>query len=162
MEGRRLLEIISNSPEETKLIGRALAKYLKPGDLILFYGDLGSGKTTLIQGICEGLEVDPEVYVTSPTFAIVNVYEGKYPIFHVDLYRINEEDLYELGLLENLSTSITLIEWAEKLPEIPKSDYLEIKLKYLDDSQKRKIILTGYGEWSELLKELERDEELNK
>jgi len=92
----------------------------------------------------------------------VNLYEGKYPVFHVDLYRINEEDLYELGIWENLSTSIVLIEWAEKLPEIPKSDYLEIKLDYLDDPQKRKIILIGYGEWSELLKELERDEELNR
>lgn len=161
MERRKPLEITSNSPEETKQFGRVLAKYLKPGDLVLFYGDLGSGKTTLIQGICEGLEVDPEIYVTSPTFAIVNLYEGKYPVFHVDLYRI-EEDLYELGIWENLSTSIILIEWAEKLPEIPKPDYLEIKLDYLDEFQKRKIILIGYGEWSGLLRELERDEELNK
>lgn len=161
MEGRFLLEIISNSPEETKQFGRFLAKYLKPGDLILFYGDLGSGKTTLIQGICEGLEVDPEVYVTSPTFAIVNFYEGKYPILHIDLYRLSEEDLYELGIWENLSTSVTLIEWAEKLVEVPKQDYLEIKIDYLHEF-KRKITLIGYGEWSELLKELERDEELNK
>lgn len=161
MEGRPLLEKISNSPEETKELGKILAKYLKPGDLILFYGDLGSGKTTLIQGICEGLEVDPELYITSPTFSIVNYYEGKYPILHIDLYRLKGEDLYELGIWENLSNSIILIEWAEKLHELPKEDYLEITLDYLNNLQ-RKIILTGYGEWSELLKVLERDEELNK
>ncbi|MGC8966107.1 MAG: tRNA (adenosine(37)-N6)-threonylcarbamoyltransferase complex ATPase subunit type 1 TsaE [Caldimicrobium sp.] len=161
MVGRPLLEKISNSPEETKKLGKILAKYLKPGDLILFYGELGSGKTTLIQGICEGLEVDPELYITSPTFSIVNHYEGKYPILHIDLYRLNGEDLYELGIWENLSNSIILIEWAEKLHELPKEDYLEITLDYLNNFQ-RKITLIGYREWSELLKVLERDEELNK
>jgi len=161
LERRGPLELISNSPLETKFFGSQLAKYLKPGDLLLFYGDLGSGKTTLIQGICEGLEVDPDQYVSSPTFAIVNFYEGKYPIYHADLYRINEEDLYELGLWEHLNSAIILIEWAEKLSQIPKEDYLEIRLNYLSEN-KRKITLTGYGEWSELLKELERDEDLKK
>lgn len=161
MEGRKFLDIISNSPEKTKKFGKILAKYLKPGDLLLFYGDLGSGKTTLIQGICEGLEVNPDTYVSSPTFAIVNFYEGKYPIFHVDLYRISGEDFQELGLWENLPTSVVLIEWAEKLFELPTEDYLEIRMDYVSELH-RKITLTGYGEWLELLKKLERDEELKK
>jgi len=161
LERRGPLELISHSPVETKSLGSHLARHLKPGDLVLFYGDLGSGKTTLIQGICEGLEVDPDLYVSSPTFAIVNLYEGKYPIYHVDLYRIGEEDLYELGLWEHLNSAIILIEWAEKLSQIPKDDYLEIRLDYLNET-KRRVTLIGYGEWSELLKELERDEELKK
>ncbi|MCS7199401.1 MAG: tRNA (adenosine(37)-N6)-threonylcarbamoyltransferase complex ATPase subunit type 1 TsaE [Caldimicrobium sp.] len=147
------------SPEETKKIGRIIAKYLKPGDLVLLYGDLGAGKTTLIQGIVEGLEVDPQVYVTSPTFAIVNLYEGKYTIIHLDLYRLETEDIEDLGIWEYLSSSIVLIEWADRLSKIPGEDFLEIHLKYLN-GQGRIISLVGYGLWSELLKALGKDEEL--
>jgi len=152
------LRFISRSPEETKNFGKILAKYLKPGDLVLLYGDLGSGKTTLIQGISEGLGVNPEVYITSPTFSIINLYEGKYPILHLDLYRLESEDLYDLGIWEYLSSSILLIEWADRLDQIPGEDFLEIHLNYIDINS-REITLTGYGQWSELLKVLGKDVE---
>lgn len=155
------LEIITKSEEETKRLGKILAKYLKPGDLLLFYGDLGSGKTTLIKGICEGLEVNQNQYIISPTFTILNFYEGKYPILHIDLYRIDQTALEELYIWEHLSSHILLIEWADKLLELPKNDFLEITLNYLEE-RVRKITLIGYGEWSLLLKELERDEEWHK
>ncbi|MFN4197373.1 MAG: tRNA (adenosine(37)-N6)-threonylcarbamoyltransferase complex ATPase subunit type 1 TsaE [Caldimicrobium sp.] len=151
------MEIISKSPEETRKIGHRLAKILKPGDLVLFYGDLGSGKTTLIQGICEGLEVRKDQYITSPTFTLLNFYEGIYPILHIDLYRIDPSTTYELSIWEYLSSHILLVEWAEKLNEIPVNDYLEIQLEYIEESM-RKITFVGYGEWSQLLKELGKDE----
>ncbi len=129
--------------------------------MLLFYGDLGAGKTTFIQGICEGLEVNPDLYITSPTFTLLNFYEGKYPILHIDLYRISQEALEDLSISEYFSTHIVLIEWADKLSEPPLPDYLEITLQYIDE-RGRKITLTGYGEWSQLLKALERDEEWHK
>lgn len=155
------IKLLSKSSEETRLIGKVLAKYLKPGDLVLFYGDLGAGKTTLIQGISEGLDVDPDTYVTSPTFAILNIYEGKYPIYHVDLYRLEGHELEELGIWEYLSSGILLIEWADRLLEIPTKDFLEIQMRHLDTFV-REITLTGYGQWSELLRVLDADEELKK
>ncbi len=128
---------------------------------MLFYGDLGSGKTTFIQGICEGLKVDPDIAITSPTFSIINLYEGIYPIAHVDLYRLESFSIEELGLWEYLNTHIILIEWAEKLTSLPKEDFLEIKIQFIDETT-RSISLTGYGEWFELLKALERDAKLDK
>lgn len=105
------------------------------------------------------MEVDPQVYVTSPTFTIVNLYEGKYTIIHLDLYRLETEDIENLGIWEYLSSSIVLIEWADRLSRIPGEDFLEIHLKYLN-GQGRIISLVGYGLWSELLKALGKDEEL--
>lgn len=128
---------------------------------MLFYGDLGSGKTTFIQGICEGLEVNPDMAITSPTFSIINLYEGIHPIAHVDLYRLESFNIEELGLWEYLNTHIMLIEWAEKLASPPKEDFLEIKIQFIDETT-RSIFLTGYGEWFELLKALARDAELEK
>lgn len=153
------MEIITKNPEETKKIGRTLAKYVKPGDVILLYGALGTGKTTLIQGLAEGLEVNPDIYVTSPTFAIVNIYEGKIPILHLDLYRLESEDIEDLGLWEYGSNSVIVIEWADRLSKIYWEDFLEIHMDYLN-GQGRVISFVGYGEWSELLKALGKDEEL--
>ena len=78
------LIIITKSPEETKNLGKEVSKFAKPGDLLAFYGDLGAGKTCFIQGISRGLEVKD--YVTSPSFTIVNEYQGKIPIYHFDLF----------------------------------------------------------------------------
>ncbi|MFN3921777.1 MAG: tRNA (adenosine(37)-N6)-threonylcarbamoyltransferase complex ATPase subunit type 1 TsaE, partial [Caldimicrobium sp.] len=119
---------MTKSAQETLNLGKSLAKLLKPGDLLLFYGDLGAGKTTLIQGICEGLEVNPDQYITSPTFTILNFYEGIYPILHIDLYRIDQNTLEELNVWEFLSSHILLIEWADKLIDLPKNDFLEITI----------------------------------
>jgi len=151
------LRFLSDSEEKTKSLGRALARLLKPGDLILLYGDLGSGKTVLVKGICEGLEVDPDVYITSPTFSLVNIYEGKYTIFHVDLYRLETEDVYELGIWEYLTEGIVIIEWAERLDEIPTEDFLEVYIEYIDEA-KRLFKIFGYGQLRELLKALDVDD----
>ncbi len=157
------LKLQTNSPEETNFLGCLLAKYLKPGDLVLLYGDLGSGKTTFIQGICRALEVDPDIYITSPTFTIVHLYEGLHTIAHIDLYRLELPlEIEELGISDLLNTHIVLIEWADKLSFPLKDSFLEVSFTYLED-QKREITIIGYGEEGLLLlKALERDEELKK
>ena len=82
------LTIITKSPEETKKIGKDVSRLVKPGDLIAFYGELGVGKTCFIQGVSEGLEVKD--YVTSPSFTIINEYQGKISVYHFDLFRLND------------------------------------------------------------------------
>ncbi len=152
------IEKVSHSEKETINLGKKLGSLLKPGDLILLCGDLGGGKTTFVKGLAEGLEVNIDFYITSPTFSLINIYEGKYTIYHIDLYRLEFIDIQELGIGEYLNDGIVIIEWADKLKENLKNDYLEIFFEFLDFST-RKIILTGYGEWQELLKELDWDEE---
>ena len=107
---------------ETLTFGQRLGKCLQPDDIVLLYGDLGAGKTTLTKGICQGLGVSKEVYIRSPTFTLINEYSGKYPIFHIDLYRLNSfAEVEALGLEECLfSGGVCIIEWAEKLS--PKSN----------------------------------------
>lgn len=154
------VEILSNSEEDTIKLGKYISKFLKPGDLILLYGDLGCGKTTFVKGLAQGLLVDPETYVTSPSFSLVNIYEGKYTIYHIDLYRLESVELEELGIYEFLNHGIVVIEWADKLSHVITPDFLEVYFYFIDLS-KRTITLTGYGEWQELLTTLDMDEILS-
>ena len=94
---------ISHSPEETLQLGKSLGSSLAAGDIILLFGDLGAGKTHFTQGICYGLELDKDFCIRSPTFTLINEYPGRLPIYHIDLYRIdNQEEIYALGLEEIL------------------------------------------------------------
>ena len=94
---------ISNSPEETLQLGKSFGCSLEAGDIVLLFGDLGAGKTHFTQGICYGLELDKDFYIRSPTFTLINEYPGRLPIYHIDLYRIdNQEEIYSLGLEELL------------------------------------------------------------
>ena len=122
-------KIKSNSTKETLKIGEKIGKLLNRGDIICLIGELGCGKTTLIKGITKG--VDVASYVHSPTFIIVLKYEGKFPVYHIDLYRIeNVQDAVDFGIEEYLKgDGITLIEWAEKIESLLPQEYLLIKLK---------------------------------
>ena len=115
MENR---EFISDSPEQTRQIAADFAKTLKAGDVVLYEGNLGAGKTAFTKGIGEALEV--EEAVTSPTFAIVNEYEGRLPLFHFDLYRLeNYDDLYSIGFFDYLTRGgIIAAEWSENIPDL--------------------------------------------
>ena len=135
----------SHSTEETMEFGASLAVHLMPGDIILLTGDLGAGKTTFTKGIAKGLSV--EQTVTSPSFTIMNQYQGNLPLYHFDLYRIDDPDEFlELGLEEFLfGEGISVIEWSEKLPELP-SEFLKAALT-LDskelDNRNLKLIPIG-------------------
>jgi tRNA threonylcarbamoyladenosine biosynthesis protein TsaE len=111
------MKMSTKNHEETLALGKELAKHLKPGDIILLFGDLGAGKTTLTQGLCIGLGLNKQAYVSSPTFTLMNQYEGIHAINHIDLYRLDTISQIEaLGIEENLfSEDISIIEWSEKL-----------------------------------------------
>ncbi len=106
----------TKSAEETRKVAEKLAANLKAGDVVLLFGDLGAGKTTFVQGLARGLGVAEDYYIQSPTFALINEYPGKIPLFHVDLYRLEPEDVYDLGLEELALQGVLVIEWSEKLP----------------------------------------------
>jgi tRNA threonylcarbamoyladenosine biosynthesis protein TsaE len=111
------MQLSTKNHEETLALGKELAKNLKPGDIILLFGDLGAGKTTLTQGLCIGLGLNKQAYVSSPTFTLMNQYKGVHAINHIDLYRLDTISQIEaLGIEENLfSEDISIIEWSEKL-----------------------------------------------
>lgn len=137
---------ISHSEEETIEIGDKFAGELKAGDIVAFYGDLGTGKTEFIKGICNHFGVDD--IITSPTFTIMNQYESNHrnkdiPIYHIDLYRIKSaKELEEIGFNECLfdSDSIKLIEWAEKANGYGKHFDYTIKISYNKDSETQRKI----------------------
>lgn len=132
---RNELDITSSSPEETFRLGAFLGKHVTSGSVIALTGELGSGKTCLAQGIARGLDVPENLYVTSPTYTIVNEYPGRFNLFHVDLYRIEHiAELAEIGLDEIMERGdATVIEWAEKADEVLPEERLSISISIVDD-----------------------------
>ncbi len=131
----------SGNPDQTARLGARLAGRLEPGDTVLVAGDLGAGKTCLIQGICAGLGIcEP---VTSPTFTLVNEYEGRVPVAHFDLYRLdNPESVLDLGFDELIDTRVCLVEWGDKFPEIMPSDAITVQIE-IGDGTRRALNIAG-------------------
>ena len=140
MAGADPKTVRTNSAEETKVLGERLAGGLGPGTVVALIGDLGSGKTTLVQGICRGLGVTE--IVNSPSFTIINEYPGRCPIYHLDCYRLEgPEDLLDLGYEEYFyGDGVCLIEWAEKAVDLLPAQRIEIHLKRQGDN-KREIVI---------------------
>lgn len=127
----------SSSPEETEIIGQSIAKRAKPGDIFLLEGTLGIGKSVLIRGMAKELGITESLL--SPTFTLVNEYEGKVKFYHFDLYRLDEPfELYEIGFEEYVySDGISCIEWASKCGDLLPSE--GIKITIVLEGEKRKI-----------------------
>jgi tRNA threonylcarbamoyladenosine biosynthesis protein TsaE len=123
----------SRSPEETRILGASLAPALLPGDVLSLNGDLGAGKTCFVQGLAGALEVDGRV--TSPTFTLVHEYNGRYPIVHLDVYRLNYfQEVLDLGFEELLDPgAILVVEWGEAVAPLLPNRYLDIELRRGDD-----------------------------
>ena len=122
--------IETNSPQETKELGKKMAERAKPGDVFTLVGDLGVGKTVFTQGIAEGLGIDEPV--NSPTFTIVQIYEeGRMPFYHFDVYRIGDvEEMEEIGYEDCFyGEGLCLIEWANLIEEILPEHYRQVTIE---------------------------------
>lgn len=133
------MNIISNSVEETIDIGAKLAGKLKKGDVVALIGELASGKTVLTKGIAKGLGVKNVRYVNSPTFVIIKEHEGKIPLYHFDLYRIDRSSALDAENYEEYfyDDGITVIEWAEKIRRLLPKRYMEVKLSVIGKNRRK-------------------------
>ena len=125
------MQIISYSARETISIGRVIAKYLKPKDIIALSGSLGSGKTVLAKGIALGLRI-PVAFLTSSSFVIIKPHlSGRLPLYHFDLYRLGSSDMPGLGYEEYFyGEGVSVVEWPERMGHFFPQEYLKIELRY--------------------------------
>jgi tRNA threonylcarbamoyladenosine biosynthesis protein TsaE len=150
-----MFSVITANAEQTVDLGRILGTLLEPGDLVCLYGDLGAGKTHFTYGIALGLEVRDE-YITSPTFTFVNEYQGRIPLYHIDLYRLTDPaELEGIGFEEYIeSDGATVIEWAERAEDELPEESLSVYLSHVSENG-REVGFFGEGERYEgLLQEL--------
>lgn len=130
-------QIHSHSTAVTEAVGRELGRLLGPGDFVCLSGELGAGKTVLARGIATGLGVEQPV--SSPSFLIIQEYQGKYPVFHCDFYRLGSyQELEDIGWEEYFSREgIILVEWGNLIPDAFPADYLEVKIQQTDTETSR-------------------------
>jgi tRNA threonylcarbamoyladenosine biosynthesis protein TsaE len=130
-------DFITHSSEETFELAKRIAERTTGGEVFLLHGDLGAGKTVFAKGIGAGLGIDP-TDVTSPTFTLVNEYEGRLRFYHIDLYRLEPGDHKSLGIEEILEdeTSVTVIEWAERLGEALEKAFV-VAIDYVSNSERK-------------------------
>ncbi|EOU2213631.1 tRNA (adenosine(37)-N6)-threonylcarbamoyltransferase complex ATPase subunit type 1 TsaE [Listeria monocytogenes] len=143
-------ELIMTSERETRLLAKQLGENLTAGDVILLEGDLGAGKTTFTKGLGEGLLI-PQM-IKSPTFTIIREYKkGGLPLYHMDVYRLEDTSADELGLEEYFyGAGVSVVEWAQFVREDLPEEYLEIKLFHIDENT-RKIVVKPVGQRYEQL-----------
>lgn len=153
------LEFTSHNPEQTQLLGSYLGKLAQKADVLLLTGELGTGKTCLVQGIARGLDVDE--YAFSPSFVILRQYHGRLPLYHIDLYRLDSlNEIAGLGLEDYLyGDGVCVIEWAEKAQQLLPPDSLLISLKYVGAlATRRSIQLKPQSQrYNQLLKQLREE-----
>ncbi len=140
------MEYCSNSAEETEALGAELAVRLRPGDVVAYTGDLGAGKTAFTRGIARGLGI-PEG-VTSPTFTIVNEYEGgRLPLFHFDIYRLGSaDDLFDIGWEDFLRRGgVCAVEWSETVQEALDADTIYVDIRRGAEDNQRVLSIRGPG-----------------
>lgn len=151
------MEIKLSNLEETKEFGFRLGSLLKGGDILCLNGDLGAGKTTMTKSIGLGLGV--EEYITSPTFTLINEYKGRIPVYHFDVYRLEDADeLYDLGFDEYFyGKGVCIIEWADKIEKMIPEIRIVVDIEKGNDENKRILHISGYGQsYDQLIKELNR------
>ena len=124
-----------------------MGKYLMAGDVVALIGDLGTGKTQLAKGLARGVGVPEEYCITSPTYTIVNEYQGRVPLYHFDLYRLEgNSDLENLGYEEYFEgRGVTVIEWAEKITHLLPENRMEVRISHLGNDV-REFEIIGFGD----------------
>jgi tRNA threonylcarbamoyladenosine biosynthesis protein TsaE len=134
----------SNSDDKTINVGRKLGEFLIEGDVIALIGRLGSGKTWFTKGLALGIQVSRDTIVTSPSFSLLNTYEGRCPLYHIDAYRLERlSDFLSAGLDEYFyKDGIVALEWADRWPEILPDRTVKVELAIVDHAS-RQITLSG-------------------
>jgi tRNA threonylcarbamoyladenosine biosynthesis protein TsaE len=147
-----IIRLISYSIKQTQRLGTWIGELSEKGDIIFLIGNLGSGKTCLTQGIAWGLGV--EEYVFSPSFVLVREYHGRLPLYHIDLYRLNNiDEIAELMLDEHLLTSgVCVIEWAEKGAGVLPAETMSIAMSYISEKERSIELQPGNARYEELLR----------
>ena len=138
--------VTTDSPEGTRALGRALAGLLRGGEILGLSGDLGSGKTCFVHGLAEGLEVGGNSWVRSPTFTLINEYEGRLPMVHVDLFRVAPgAEMEDLHLEEYFASgSVCVVEWFERLDALEVDEFLGVAFRYVDE-ERRALRFMAHG-----------------
>lgn len=132
--------------DETRALGAALAEVARPGDVVVLAGDLGAGKTALVQGFGRALGVEDRI--TSPTFTLAHVYEGRHVVHHLDVYRLEEiGEALDLGIPELLDDGgVVLIEWGDAITPVLPHDLLEVHITFGEGDDERRLELRPLGE----------------
>jgi len=139
--------VITKNPDQTLCLGRVFGEMLPPASMVALIGDLGSGKTLLAKGLAKGLGVEDEREVSSPSFVLVNEYQGRLPVHHVDLYRLQDSvEVEDIGWEELISgPGVTLVEWAEKVPDLLPEERIEVHLHWVGVGERR-VVFVGKGQ----------------
>ena len=133
---------ITNSAEETERLGERIASKLKGTEVIALFGGLGMGKTAITRGLARGLGADD--VVSSPTFALVNEYSGRVPVYHFDMYRVASwDDLYSTGFYDYLDTGVLIIEWSENIEGALPENALRITISRGENDNQRIFDIEG-------------------
>jgi len=134
-------EYITNSEQETFLLGKKIAQSFRGVEIVLLIGELGAGKTVFTKGLASGLGLKDIHQVCSPSFTLVNIYQAKYPIFHIDLYRLEKrEEIMDLGWEDYLGQGVVVVEWAEKITFF--IDAVRVNFKIVNGDQRNiKLVL---------------------
>ena len=147
------VELVSHSPDETQRLGVRIGELATAGDIFLLVGQLGAGKTCLTQGIAWGLGI--KEYTLSPSFVIARELYGRLPLYHIDLYRLqNTAEILDLGLDDYLYGGVCVIEWADKALGLLPPEHLLIQLDYVADTERRLKLKAGSGRYLEMANEL--------
>lgn len=131
-------DTVTGSPDDTRALGRRLGRLLGGGEILGLSGDLGSGKTCFVHGLAEGLDVGGDSWVRSPTFTLVNEYEGRLSLVHVDLFRVAPgPEMEDLHLEEYFSSgSVCVVEWFERLDAVRVEEFLGVGFRYVDEERR--------------------------
>ncbi len=145
-----MIQFISQSAQDTESLGKRIAAVLNGREMIALFGDLGVGKTAFTRGLCAGLGIADGV--SSPTFAIVNAYDGKYPVYHFDMYRITgSDDLFATGYYDYLGHGVIVIEWSENIEDELEPDCIRVTIRKTENENERIFLIEGLDAYADVI-----------
>lgn len=144
------MRIVTDSVRRTEELGARIASVLQGKEMIALFGDLGAGKTAFTRGLCAGLGVKDGV--CSPTFAIVNEYRGKFPVYHFDMYRITDpDDLFATGFYDYIASGVMIIEWSENIESELEPDCIRIRIHKTENENERIFEIEGLEDFADII-----------